>query len=122
MDLRALQVRAAVALYGKQHKKLPATLADLVPAFLPAVPRDPFAGAPLRYQRSGDLWRVWSVGINLVDDGGDNVAPAMPWAARDAVFWSRRLTNAQHRAGYRYVIDSKGNFIVQQRRAPAGAE
>jgi hypothetical protein len=45
---------------------LPATLADLVPEFLPAVPLDPWNGKPLLH--AGD--RVWSVGSNGLDDGG----------------------------------------------------
>ncbi len=32
--------------------------------------KDPFSGRPLRYRASGDSVRVWSVGPNLVDDGG----------------------------------------------------
>ena len=36
------------------HDQLPATLQDLVPAYLPAVPADPFDGKPLRYQMSSE--------------------------------------------------------------------
>ncbi len=57
--LRAFQVRSG---------KLPATLAELVPGTLEAVPLDPFDGKPLRYSRDKKI--LWSVGIDLEDSGG----------------------------------------------------
>ncbi len=85
----------AIRLYQTDHGgKRPAALADLVPAYLPAVPIDPFApgGLPLRYSESPTA-RLWSVGENGRDDGG-SLAPAKSeggrvrdeWAAPDAVF------------------------------------
>ena len=43
----------------------------LVPAFLPAVPLDPFMRKPLHYclQPDGSPL-VWSIGPNLTDEGG----------------------------------------------------
>jgi len=40
--------------------ELPATLAELVPSYLPTVPRDYFDGQPIRYSR--EFRAVWSVG------------------------------------------------------------
>lgn len=52
----------------------PAALAELVPALLPEVPRDPMDGQALRYRRRDDgHFDLWSVGLNGRDDGG--VAP-----------------------------------------------
>lgn len=49
----------------------PAALAELVPALLPDVPRDPLDGQPLRYRRRDDgHFDLWSVGLNGRDDGG----------------------------------------------------
>jgi hypothetical protein len=48
----------------------PADLASLVPAYLEAVPVDPFSGAPLHYRAADDEIVVWSVGDDLTDDGG----------------------------------------------------
>jgi hypothetical protein len=47
-------------------------LKELVPAYLPAVPLDPFAaeGATLRYRREGDRPVVYSVGLDGHDAGG----------------------------------------------------
>lgn len=49
----------------------PATLAELTPKYIAAVPKDIFAkDAELRYRREGDGYCVYSVGINGRDDGG----------------------------------------------------
>jgi hypothetical protein len=69
-ELRALQIRAAIALYQRQHGKLPDTLDALCPQFMPKVPLDPFSGKPLRYRISKEGWVVWSVGPDLTYDGG----------------------------------------------------
>lgn len=70
---------AAVALaarwYAIDHDgKLPPTLADLVPKYLPTLPLDPLtAGKPLAYRPDGDRPVVYSVGENGRDDGGRGV-------------------------------------------------
>ena len=38
----------------------PASLADLVPAFLPAIPVDPLTDAPLGYRIENGRWTLWS--------------------------------------------------------------
>ncbi len=48
----------------------PDRLEALVPRYLPAVPLDPFADAPLIYERRGDGYLLASVGQNGVYDGG----------------------------------------------------
>jgi hypothetical protein len=65
--------RTYVALerFHRANDKYPAALADLVPAYLPAVPNDLIDGQPLRYQRTpAGGYRAWSIWINGVDDGG----------------------------------------------------
>jgi len=47
-------------LYHRTPGELPATLDALVPAYLPAVPRDYIDGQPIRYSR--EFRAVWSVG------------------------------------------------------------
>jgi hypothetical protein len=58
----------AVRCYELERGDLPDTLEQLVPAYLPQVPRDPYDGNPLRYSKRAK--RIWSVGEDLVDDGG----------------------------------------------------
>jgi hypothetical protein len=33
---------------------------------------DPFDGKPMRFRRSEGVWTVWSIGVDLVDDGGSS--------------------------------------------------
>jgi hypothetical protein len=54
----------------RNHSALPNALEDLVPAFLPAVPADPFDGKPLRYKKLKKGYSIYSGGPNLRDDGG----------------------------------------------------
>ena len=51
--------------FRQAHKRWPESLNELVPAFLPAVPVDPFDSAPLKYAKSTDGVAVYSVGTNL---------------------------------------------------------
>lgn len=52
------------------HDQFPGTLQDLVPAYLPAVPADPFDGKPLRYNRLPKGYLIYSIGKDYVDNGG----------------------------------------------------
>ena len=64
--------RVAVAL--ERHRlatgDLPEKLSDLVPAYLPAIPQDPFDGEPLRYKKLDTGFVVYSIGPDRQDDGG----------------------------------------------------
>jgi hypothetical protein len=57
---------------------VPGTLAELAPRFLPAVPIDPFDGKPLRYAVRQEECVVWSIGIDLADNGGSEKAGGSP--------------------------------------------
>jgi hypothetical protein len=79
---RASIAAVAVARYQRaNHEQLPPTLDDLVPAFLPAPPLDPYTGTPLVYHADGDTYKVYSLGVNLQDDGGtwDTRADVQPF-------------------------------------------
>lgn len=62
----------AIRLYQLDNGHRPASLAELVPAYLPSMPLDPFSDddAPLQYIADGDAPRLYSIGPNGVDDGG----------------------------------------------------
>ncbi len=78
LDYRARAMRKmaatalAIRLYEIDHGRRPDELGELVPEYLQAVPPDPLAagGAPLGYIRDGDYPRLYSVGLNGVDEGG----------------------------------------------------
>jgi hypothetical protein len=48
----------------------PRSLEDLVPAYLAAVPLDPFDGNPLKYKADAGGYVIYSVDRNRADDGG----------------------------------------------------
>ncbi len=56
----------------------PEALDELVPRYLPAVPIDPFDGAPLRYKKTTAGIVIYSIGENGVDDGGDLISRKKP--------------------------------------------
>jgi hypothetical protein len=67
-------VVTAIALkrYELRHDKLPATLDELTPDLLKAIPIDCMDGQPLRYKPKADgTYLLHSVGANGVDDGGN---------------------------------------------------
>jgi len=51
---------AAIERYRLATDKAPASLADLVPTFLPAIPVDPLTDAPLGYRIANGRWTLWS--------------------------------------------------------------
>jgi hypothetical protein len=96
-ERRIAAIVLAARLYAIEHEgRLPASLQDLTPAYLPAgVPLDPFSadGGPLSYLPNHDPPIVYSVGYNGVDDGGStkilfkrrSIGPD-EWETADAVF------------------------------------
>ncbi|MBL8797104.1 MAG: hypothetical protein JNM56_24600 [Planctomycetia bacterium] len=69
-DLRCSVVALAAERYRLATGAWPASLADLVPKYLPAVPVDLYDGKPLRYARDDEGVVIWSVGPDGHDDGG----------------------------------------------------
>jgi len=54
--------------YIAKEARIPQKLDDLVPTYLASVPLDPFTNEPLHYNAQSGL--IYSVGINLMDEGG----------------------------------------------------
>ncbi|MCK4343090.1 MAG: hypothetical protein KAY37_15355 [Phycisphaerae bacterium] len=82
----------AIRLYEWDHGRRPETLTELVPDYLPAVPRDPFdaADAELRYLPDAPSPLLYSAGKNGVDDGGAiGLKPwgDVDWEAQDMPFF-----------------------------------
>ena len=65
----------AIRLYEVDLGRRPASLDQLVPEYLPAVPADPFSAddQPLRYAPDAERPVLYSIGPNGVDDGGYRV-------------------------------------------------
>lgn len=69
---RLLICELALGQYAADSGAPPAQLPNLVPRYLPELPKDPHdpAGDSLRYQRQGKKWKLYSVGPDGVDNGG----------------------------------------------------
>jgi hypothetical protein len=73
-DRRVAVLALAMTLYRPDHGgSWPSSLDELVPAYLPSLPHDPFSmdNSPLRYKRDaagGPI--IYSVHENGIDDGG----------------------------------------------------
>jgi hypothetical protein len=85
LSLAALEFKA-------KYARLPATLAELVPEFLPTVPCDPMTGAEFVYRLAPQSpgFVIFSLGSDGVEDGaGDPQVPGGPDAAdRSLMPWS----------------------------------
>jgi hypothetical protein len=69
------ELSLALALFKADHGAYPATLAELAPQYLPAVPNDIFSDQPLKYSRTENAYTLYSVGPNITDDGGKQTKP-----------------------------------------------
>jgi hypothetical protein len=69
--IRTTETALAVERFRRAHNNaLPASLAELVPAYLPSVPTDPFDGKSLRFRKRDAGYVVYSIGLNGKDDDG----------------------------------------------------
>ncbi|MEW6253183.1 MAG: hypothetical protein AB1716_21300, partial [Planctomycetota bacterium] len=87
-ERRMSALALAIRLFKIDHGHRPERLAELVPDYLPALPRDPFdptMGA-LRYLPDAPSPILYSVSRNATDDGGA-WSSADPWASFDLPFF-----------------------------------
>jgi hypothetical protein len=73
--LRAAAAGLAVQRYRLAEGTLPESLAELVPTYLDTVPKDPFDGDDMRYEKLAAGFVVYSIGEDLSDDGGKEEPP-----------------------------------------------
>jgi hypothetical protein len=69
-EIRILIADLAIRAHRLETSSLPATLAELIPDYLPAVPDDPYGKDTITYLVSGDEYALYSVGPDGEDDGG----------------------------------------------------
>ena len=87
VDRVGVQIMVAIERYRAEHDELPASLAELVPAFFDQFPSDPWAAdAPLVYKLDdSDLgYTLYTVGFDGVDNGGTPAERAYDAFAPDA--------------------------------------
>ena len=76
---RLVTTHLALQAYRLENGRAPATLAELTPDYLPAVPQDPYGTGPLIYRREPDneTWQLYSIGPDREDNGGQRLTPAL---------------------------------------------
>jgi hypothetical protein len=65
-----VRIGLALAHFHAENRSYPTKLSQLVPKYCKSIPQDPFAERPFRYRKTGDGYRLYSVGWNRRDDGG----------------------------------------------------
>ena len=68
--LRSMRTALAIEGFREAQKRLPESLAELVPKYLKAIPLDPFDGKPLRFKKREKGYVVYSIGEDGTDDDG----------------------------------------------------
>jgi hypothetical protein len=72
---RASIAAIAVERYRRDHGgALPVALSDLVPRYVPRVPVDPYSGGAMLLVKDAASYRIYSVGPDGNDDGGDLIS------------------------------------------------
>jgi hypothetical protein len=72
---RKAMLRAAAAVIAAERARratgaTPRGWEPIVPAYLQAVPQDPYSGQPLRWKQTPTGFKIYSVWMNRADDGG----------------------------------------------------
>lgn len=81
------EIALACHLYKTEYKKYPAGLKELSLEFLPKTVLDPFSRKEHIYHRTAKGFKIYSVGENLKDDGGQQAGkPSRKWEEGDIVW------------------------------------
>jgi hypothetical protein len=67
-ESRIVMIELGLRAYQLDHGRLPATLSELVPEYLPDIPQDPFGKGDIKYRLAGDSYKLYSLGPDGVDD------------------------------------------------------
>lgn len=98
--VRATIAAIACERYRIANGKWPETLEALVPTYLDAVPLDPYTGKPLLYRVLSDGAVVYSVGRNMIDDGGAVLAAGMTPKDYGVRLFDPKLRGLKYEVGY----------------------
>ncbi len=81
-------VACAIERYRLANGRLPASLDELVPKFLPELPRDIMSGEPMIYRAESPTdYLLYSVGWNQMDDGGSMKKPSRSFSESEDWVW-----------------------------------
>jgi hypothetical protein len=87
LEVEMDRVACALGIYRSDHGEYPEKLDQLMPKYITAIPDDTFAGEPtaIRYRREGDVYTMWTVHLNGIDDDGrgpEDEPPGDDWVLR----------------------------------------
>ncbi|HOL19605.1 MAG TPA: hypothetical protein PK813_05110 [Candidatus Hydrogenedens sp.] len=70
--INLVQTGIAIERYRLRNNRLPDNLQELVPDYLPTIPKDPYrTGKPITYIKEDDFaYKIYSIGMDKEDDGG----------------------------------------------------
>lgn len=68
--MHSLEIAFALAAWRSEHDSYPESLDKLAPKYIAEVPQDLFNAQPLKYERTEDGYRFYSIGQNEKDDEG----------------------------------------------------
>ena len=75
-EMNLTKLALALELFKAANATYPTALSQLRPAYLAEIPNDIFSDHPLIYARTDKGYTLYSVGPNMIDDGGKSTAPA----------------------------------------------
>jgi hypothetical protein len=104
LGLGDARIRTAIAALAAERYRIdqgrwPQSLEELVPKYLVAVPRDPFANAPIKLLKLPDGLFIYSVGFDGKDDGGKIDPKLRMSGAPDSGFRLWDVSRRRQRAG-----------------------
>lgn len=82
MQLELARLATALAAYRAQRSAQPVKLTVLAPKYIERIPTDVFTGKPLRYSPASKGYLLYSVGPNMTDGGGDDIAVRADFSAK----------------------------------------
>jgi hypothetical protein len=85
---RVARILLALRLYRNEAGVWPGSLREIESRVPPEALIDPLTGKPLVYRLTGDRVLVYSIGLNLIDDGGR--LDSGGWAGDDFLYWAGR--------------------------------
>ncbi len=72
--LRCTQIALAASRFRRDKGRLPDSPEDLVPDYLKSAPLDPFTNKQLKIVQTEHGFKIYSIGKDLIDDGGNMAA------------------------------------------------
>ncbi|MHC4534997.1 MAG: hypothetical protein ACYS6K_13695, partial [Planctomycetota bacterium] len=87
-QIQALITTLSILRYNSDKNGYPATLSQLIMAgYLKELPPDPFSNKPLVYKLADQGFRLYSLGVDFDDDGGQLSTSSYSEEGGDQVFW-----------------------------------